>query len=171
MAGGITFRVEGLKELEQGLMRLQGRIATQIGRRVLREAGKIVLEDTLRFVPVLTGALRASIRMKAGRKRQNFISQLVETAAGLFKGKTYYGGFVEFGHSKASRKQRERWRSQRRTEDGSKKKWAAMNLEEAEFGSMRVPAQSFIRRGLASAKGTVLALIEGGLRNELEKRL
>ena len=53
--------------------------------------------------PVETGALKASIEMKP-TKRKGLPAMTVGPQSGLFKGKAFYGGFVELGHMVGSRK-------------------------------------------------------------------
>jgi HK97 gp10 family phage protein len=96
----VTMKIEGGKELEIALRSLPPTVMRKVDRQGLREGGKIVLEKAQRDCPVVSGALRDSLKLKAGKRRKNYISVVIGTAIGWFKGKTYYGGFVEFGTSK-----------------------------------------------------------------------
>jgi len=92
--------VAGLKELQVKLRTMPTRIANQLQRTAVRKAAHVVANKAKELVPVKTGALRKSIKVKAlkrSRRNRGRVGARVVTGKDLFKGDTYYGGMVEFG--------------------------------------------------------------------------
>ena len=50
--------------------------------------------------PVVSGDLKKSLKVRALKKKRHRYGVMVATSAGWFKGKTFYGAFVEYGTSK-----------------------------------------------------------------------
>ncbi len=98
MASGMTMK--GGRELLNTLTRLQGPETKKVLRKVLRAGAKPVQLKAKATVPINTGALRKSIRVKAGKRtRKKEMSVWVGTGDqdNMFTGKTFYGGMVEYG--------------------------------------------------------------------------
>ena len=95
----------GADELRRNLATLEPRVAKKVIRRALRAGSKIILDRAKATSPVLTGALRNSLRVRAmTRMRKSVLGMKVVTGKGFFTGETFYGAFVEFGHKIGSRK-------------------------------------------------------------------
>ena len=105
MATALTMTVFGDREVAAKFKTLPKRVQGKVLRQSLRPAAKIVNEEAKQQVPVDTGALRKSLKLRAGKKRKRgVVAIVVQTGAGFFQGETYYGGFVQFGHRIGSRK-------------------------------------------------------------------
>jgi HK97 gp10 family phage protein len=104
VAPALKVSLFGDREIAQKFKTLPTKVANKVLRQALRPAAKIVLEQAKKEVPVVTGALKKSLKVRAGKRRKGSVKVLVQTAEGFFKGKTYYGGFVHFGHRIGSRR-------------------------------------------------------------------
>lgn len=112
--GGFTVDISGLnpliRKLEEFPDRLKPELKTALraGANIIRAAAQANVNiGPRKSKPTHNpGALRKSIKTKVGRQRGGYTSMLVTTAGGdsLFRGDTYYGGFVEYGHAIGSRK-------------------------------------------------------------------
>lgn len=89
-----------LKALDKTLKKLNtigSNVANTGLRKALRAGAKVVLKQAKKNCPVDTGTLRKSLRVLAGKSKEN-VSYLVTTSGGhLFKGKAFYAGMVEDG--------------------------------------------------------------------------
>ena len=100
--GGVVVRIDGGKELQRKLDKLAPVAARKVMRKGLREAGRPVLAAAKAKVPVLSGALRDSLVLRAVKsKKRDRLGVQVMTKEGMFRGETFYGAFVELGTSKA----------------------------------------------------------------------
>lgn len=88
------------------LRSLEPKLEKKILRKACRAGAKVVAEAVRRRAPKLTGQTRKAIKVKAAKRsrRRKGVSVLVQLGAGLYKGTTFYGAFVEFGHKAGSRK-------------------------------------------------------------------
>jgi HK97 gp10 family phage protein len=118
MAGGIKFevKIEGLKELDAALKALPVNLAKKHLRTALRAGAKIVQAEAKLLAPVESGALKKSIKVRAGkRSRRGGVRIVVTTGSkdSLFKGDQWYGGPIEFGFKKVPsfRDKDGRWKS------------------------------------------------------------
>lgn len=104
-AGPIAFdiSIEGLAELDAQLAQFEPTVRRRLASKALREGARLIRDRARKNCPVKTGTLRDSIRVRTGRVKagQRLVRVLVTTGAGLFKGETFYGGFIEFGTSHA----------------------------------------------------------------------
>lgn len=94
----VGMEIVGLEEVERALRMLPAAAAKKAIRQALRIGGKMVLAQAKQNVPVASGALKKSLKVRAGKRtRKNVISIRVATADDWFKGDTFYGAFIEFG--------------------------------------------------------------------------
>lgn len=90
--------VDGDKELMQQLAGLEGKIGRKIAQGALRRAAKkVILPEAKAMVPVDTGQLEGSLKVKALARSRRVFGVAVVAGEGFFKGEEFYGGFVEFG--------------------------------------------------------------------------
>lgn len=90
--------ITGLEELDAAMRELPKKIARQGIRKPLRAGAKVVLAEAKRNAPRgVTGNLRRSLKVRAGKRKKGIISMRVTTSEGWFKGDEFYAGFVEFG--------------------------------------------------------------------------
>ena len=94
------FKLTGLKEIDKALSSLEPKLQKKVLRQAMRKAMKIVAAEAKENAPVDEGTLKASIKVKAGKKTRNAISINVQSGEGDFKGDTYYASFIEYGTSK-----------------------------------------------------------------------
>lgn len=113
------------RDLEEKLKNLPAAAAKKVIRHALREGAKVVAAKAIELAPKVTGTLAQAIKVRAvkrSRKKRIGINAII--GEGWFKGKTFYAGFVEFGHRigrrprqpkrpKASRELRDRWAKMR----------------------------------------------------------
>lgn len=95
----IKNRGRAAKKLARG----KDRIVRKAQSRSLRAAAKPVLRDAKAFVDSETGTLEDSLKIRAGKRRRHSVSIVVQTGDGFFKGETFYGAFVEYGHRMGKR--------------------------------------------------------------------
>lgn len=95
----ISLKVEGLEKVMQAFNSLSKNMAGKAMRKALRDGAKVVADEARNLCPVDTGRLRDSIRVRAGRRKKDYIRMVVISGKGdrLFSGETYYGSFVELG--------------------------------------------------------------------------
>ena len=96
----MTFKLTGVKELDNALRQFEPKLVKKIARKVVRKAAKPVQESAQRRVRVKTGRLKRSIKVRAlkrSRKNKHRVGVRVITGEGFFQGSTFYGGFIEYG--------------------------------------------------------------------------
>jgi len=96
----MDIKIEGAKELEKKLLSFEPKLGRKIIRQALRAGAKVIHTAAKANVPVDTGALKQSLKVKAMRKRRHSYGVMVATSDGWFKGDEFYGAFLEFGTSK-----------------------------------------------------------------------
>lgn len=107
--------ITGIDRVVRRLKNFDRKVRAKIERKAIREAGRPVLASAKRLAPIAEeydvhdvnhspGTLQRSLRLRAlkrtaGRRRAGIYGVQVQTGAEghLFKGETFYGGFVEFG--------------------------------------------------------------------------
>lgn len=108
MADGITMRLVGAAKLDRKLTRIGKKTGQKIARRALRAGGKIILAEAKSRAPTgEKGLIPPSLRLRGGkrsRRNRGYVHIVVATAAGWFRGATFYAAFLEFGHFLGSRK-------------------------------------------------------------------
>lgn len=88
------------RELDAQLTALPKSLANKGARKATRAAAKVVLEDAKRLVPIDTGELERSLKVRArkrSRRNKGTVGHAVVTGEDLFRGDQFYGGFVELG--------------------------------------------------------------------------
>lgn len=100
MSTEIDIRVFGDKELQRKLKALPLILQKKILRSAMRAGGKIVLDSAKQRVPVDTGALQASLKLRAMKRSKNVLGVQILTGKGFFVGKQFYGAFLELGTHK-----------------------------------------------------------------------
>ncbi len=97
LTGHIT--VKGMDSLLKRLERLGD--ATRIRKHfstALRAGAKIVHAETVRRAPSATGAVKRSLKVRAGKsKKKGGVVMLVQTKKGDYRGDQFYAAFVEYG--------------------------------------------------------------------------
>lgn len=97
------FKIEGLEELEKKLVEL-GKQSKKLMRKALRKAAKPTLSEAKALVPVKTGAVQRSLKIRSGKSGKGRVSIIIGTAKKWFTGTFFYGAFQEFTHYIGSRK-------------------------------------------------------------------
>ena len=93
-------KVTGSKQLDKNLAAMGAKMRKKPLRTASREVAKFTLRQAKAESPHDEGELERSLAVKAmkrSRKNKEVVGANVETKEGLFKGETFYGGFVEFG--------------------------------------------------------------------------
>lgn len=166
--------ITGDKKLDKKLQELGATLAKKYMRKATREVAKDVLKDARSRVRVKTGKLRKSLKVRAMKRRGRMITEIghvITTGEDLFKGDTFYGGFLEFGWaplrgSKDSfgqqKNARRRARYQRRKERTTR--GAMIN----ETDSDRVRGYPFLRPALYTKQGERLKMFVTAMRQFVE---
>jgi len=97
--------VTGVREIDRKLKTLEPRVQRKVLRQAMRSGMKVVLQDALMRVPVLTGLLKKNIKLRAMKRKRNRVVLLVQVRSdpGLIKVskagvRYFYPTAVEFGH-------------------------------------------------------------------------
>jgi len=100
----VSVIVTGDKSLDRALATLEPKLQEKGIRKATRAAAKNVLDDVRRRVPKgKTLALQKSLKVRTARRGngkrfpRHVMGHAVSTREGLFAGRTFYGGFLEFG--------------------------------------------------------------------------
>jgi HK97 gp10 family phage protein len=91
-------KIEGGPRIIQALSNLDKKVASQISRTVLRQAQKVILAEAKARCPEDTGFLKSQLKVRAIPRKKDTIGARVMVGEGFFKGESFYGGFVHFGH-------------------------------------------------------------------------
>ena len=103
VSGAVSLR--GFAEFEKKLRALPGKVARKVVRQALREGAKIIQAEAKARVPVDSGKLKKSIKVRAAKSRKKGTAAVVvQTGQGDFKGETFYGAFLEYGHKLGARR-------------------------------------------------------------------
>lgn len=99
MAKAAQFTIKGLKEIQRAYRELPKRVASKVVRQAIRKALKpMQAEVKARSPRGATGMLAKAPRLRARKKvKRGVIALNVQIGEGNFKGKTFYGGFQNFG--------------------------------------------------------------------------
>lgn len=100
--GGVSIKLTGDKELQRKLKALQGKDQKKVVRKALRAGGKIILAESKRLVPVDSGRLKKSLKLRAAKgKRQTFGVQVMTGSREELgidpNDKYYYPAAIELG--------------------------------------------------------------------------
>ena len=98
-----SFKVSGMEPIMKKLAGLKKSVGNKIVRNANRSGAKIFLNEMKRTVPVGSGTLKKSLKIKTPRARKDKISISIGTGdsfSGNFAGKTFYGAFVNYGTKK-----------------------------------------------------------------------
>jgi HK97 gp10 family phage protein len=87
-----------MKELQAMLKELPDRIERRVVKNALNDAAAPILEDAQARAPILTGAVRASLRVVTRKTKTGFTAR-VQTKDGDFVGNEFYASFHEYGSS------------------------------------------------------------------------
>lgn len=109
MSQTITFVLHGGVELERAMRELPPRTAKKVVNQALRAGAKLALQGAKQLVPVDTGRLQRSLRVRALPRSRRSFGVAVTTGAAARGARTtsasvrdaespIYGGWVEFGH-------------------------------------------------------------------------
>lgn len=111
------FQLTGDRELDRKFARLPEVVQRKVLRPALRGAAKMYQRAIQTEAPAVTGALAKSFKVRAAkRSRTNKGKVTVQARSDAleFKGDTFYGAFVHFGHRLGKRATRKKLRSPRR---------------------------------------------------------
>lgn len=100
IASNSDITLTGDDQLDAYLEQLPAKVAKDGMRVATRQVAKFVREIAIGLAPEDTGALIASLKVRAAHRRRSkpwLVSTSVRTGGGLFRGETFYGGFLELG--------------------------------------------------------------------------
>lgn len=122
MSSRVIFKLDGYEDAVKKIGAANPKLEKKIIRKAMRPPAKLVLADLKKAAPVLTGKLKASLKIrsaKRSRKNKNKIILLVATAQKDFTGIAYHASFLEYGTRKMKPK---RW--MRDTTEPNEKKYS-----------------------------------------------
>lgn len=90
-------QLKGADEMILALEQIEKNVANKHVRTALRAGAKVIQRQCVADAPVKTGQTRRAIKVRAGKRMKNAIRMLVTIGKGMFKGGTFYAGFVEYG--------------------------------------------------------------------------
>jgi len=93
----MKIEIEGVKKLEKRLKSLEPKVGKGIVRGALKDAAKPLLQEAKERVPVKSGDLKKSLRVRTMKRKKGRYGVEMATKDGWFKGDQYYGAFLEFG--------------------------------------------------------------------------
>lgn len=147
----IQTKLLGAKELSRAMRGLPKTMQRKLLMQGLRAGAKIFQSAAKANVPVDSGALRRSIKVRVGKVRtKGDKSVVVITGKSMFEGKTFYGAFVEYGHGLGKRSRGVALAQERRSRSGQAGDGSAV----AGDTRKRVPARPFMRPAFDTAKAT-----------------
>ncbi len=171
MANETTVTVNGFKELDEALKQFAPKLEGAIIRGGLRAGTSVFLKRARQFVPIKSGALRRSLRIRTSSKKGQLTATLV--AGGK---EAFYAGMVEFGtapHLIVARNQQDRnvaAKVNRATDNGAKAlSFGSTIVEQVQHpGSAPRP---FMRPALDGGEQEALEAMGAYIMNRIEKEL
>lgn len=137
-----TFEVEGLRELEQKLLKLGGKVGVKLLRQAGREAMKPVLQDAIRGANVDTGDLRQSMQIGTTKGKKDAVVNI--NVGPIRKRALKSQGGREFSRTNAK-------------------------AIAQEYGTKRQKADPFLRPALQRNANKVLRIFKKALMERIEK--
>ena len=87
-----------VQRIYQKLQQYPKKIGNKLASKAGRSAAKVLAKKVKELVPVDSGDLEDSIKVRAAKgRRDGAKGAMVITGKGFFKGDTYYGGMIEYG--------------------------------------------------------------------------
>ena len=151
------FPIEGAAKVRKQLESLGPRVAKNVLRQAIRPAAKLIQGTAKSLVDVDKGNLKKSIKVRSLKRSRTRVGMTIATSASdnLFKGKTFYGGFLEYGYRRGKRTN-EIKRAQK------KKKSVADSRPE-------VPPRPFMKPAFDAKRDKAGAMIVTGIRTGIER--
>jgi len=87
----------GEKELLKKLKRIPAKDAKKAIRKGTRAGAKMLVPEVKANTPKRTGLLKKSVKVRSLKKSRVRTGVAVQMGKGAFVGKTFYGGFAEYG--------------------------------------------------------------------------
>jgi len=90
--------VKGLREVQEKLKELQKKTSNKLTKKALRAGAKIVQAEAKADAPSISGTIKKSIKVRAGKRRKGSLSIVVGIGKKWFAGPMFYAAFVLLGH-------------------------------------------------------------------------
>ena len=100
----VKVSITGDKALIKALKALPKLVARRCLRQAMRPAMKMVQTAAKAQAPTKSGLTKKAIKVRAMRRSTKFIGVDVQLGEGDYKGKTFYGAFVNYGTDERSHK-------------------------------------------------------------------
>lgn len=100
----VQMKIVGGKELAAALKTLPEKVQKKILRPAMFQATAVILSEARRLAHVLTGLLKSTLTAKVRFSKNGAVRGIVQTKAGDYRGETFYGSFLEYGHKHGSRR-------------------------------------------------------------------
>lgn len=148
-----TVKLDGLKELNKALKKLEGKVARKIAREGLKAAAVVIRKEMRRRAPIKTGQLRKRIRYRLKRMRGG---------AG-YTGKVgvdvtvFYARFIEYGTTPHRIPNGSLGRGRNKRKNDAKLAFGGRVLSRVQHPG--TPARPFLRPAYESVKNTAVRAI------------
>jgi len=157
MAGGVTWKVEGLRQLGQNFARLTADMQKTASRAAVREAAKVVAKEAKNHHPMWesqTGALEASIGQRRRRKASGPGIEIWEVGVFSTKTTTYAHNLKNIRSGRAG---------QSYEENPPTFYWKFL-----EYGTVKMEPKPFLRPALDNQKEKATTTMVDVLRDKVE---
>lgn len=101
-------KIEGINEAIKNLKILGDKMQRKAVASSLRDGTKLLKSAVQADAPVKSGATKAAVKVRAGKRKKGKVSMMVSIGEGWFKGATFYAAFDALGHMQGSRKNGDR---------------------------------------------------------------
>lgn len=145
-----TITIEGLSELQDGLLELTKATSTNVQKRALTKAAEPILDAAIAGAPVLTGRLKKSLIIGTRLSRWQKSGYRKESAIEVFAGGSSLGIFSEFGTAHQSPRpfMRPAWNSNKISSLNMIRQMLADEIEKARQRIARKTARLAANKGL-----------------------
>jgi hypothetical protein len=95
-----TVEIKNLAQIVKAIGNIDQKLVKPSLRRSIRLGAKYFLQLAKEFVPIRSGFLRKSLKLKAGKRKKDHLRLNVfsgGSGGNSFGGKSYYGSFVNLG--------------------------------------------------------------------------
>ena len=157
MAGGVTWRVEGLRQLGQNFAKLTADMQNKASRAAVREAAKVVAKEAKSHHPLWesqTGSLEADIGQRRRRKASGPGIEIWEVGVFSNRTKTYVGNYKNARSGRVGKSY---------DVEAPSYYWKFL-----EYGTVKMGAKPFLRPALDYQKVKATEVMTETLRNKIQ---
>ena len=94
------FQLTGIKEIDKALHEMEKKVAKKLLKDAMKSSMKPMLAAAKAAVPVKSGQLKRYVKLRAAKKSRTSFGYTIGVGESDFKGKAFYGAFLEYGTSR-----------------------------------------------------------------------